>query len=263
MATSSEWANGIAPLLEPVTQEETEIIVSISDLHVPFHDPSLVDSAINLIRRLKPHRVILNGDVEDFFQLSRFNTSHERMDLLQWEIDVANRIRERIRRAAPNAQLIENEGNHDSRLITYVTQNAKALSSLRALEPRQLLDWDRLEFLNFGGHGFRLRPNFLVKHGSMIRGEAGATAKAELGAAGISGISGHTHRLSTYRKSGYESLQWTEQGCLCLLEPDYVVGPPNWTHGLVVGQFSTSSSAFLVEEVQAKNGKFIYGGKQY
>ena len=83
MASASDWANGIAPLLEPATTEETEIVVSISDLHVPFHDPELVNSAVRLIKKLRPHRVVLNGDVGDFFQLSRFNTELERIDLLQ------------------------------------------------------------------------------------------------------------------------------------------------------------------------------------
>lgn len=255
------WGYGPAQLLEPGTTEDTEVVVSLSDLHVPYHDVTVVESAIRLVKKLKPHTVVLNGDVADFFQLSRFNYAMERIDHLQEEIDEANLIRAAVRKAAPNARILENEGNHDSRIITYTQKNARALTSLRALEPERLFNWNELEIRGFPGAGFRLRKNFLVKHGTLVRGEAGATAKAELLQAGVSGVSGHTHRLATYRRAGYDTRQWTEQGCLCRLDPDYVVGSPNWTHGLLVGQFSTRSESFLVEEVQAVDGRFVYGGK--
>jgi len=85
-------------------------MVSLSDLHVPFHNEALVDSAIRLIRKLKPHNVVINGDVADFFELSRFCNDNSREQELQSDIDVSNSIRSRIRKAAPDARLIENEG---------------------------------------------------------------------------------------------------------------------------------------------------------
>jgi predicted phosphodiesterase len=257
----NSWGFGAAPLLKPATTEDTEIVVFLSDVHVPYHDVAAVQSAVRLLRKVRPHTVVVNGDMNDFFQLSRFNTEAERMDHLQEEIDEANSLRAAIRKACPDARFIENDGNHDTRIRSYVAQNARALTSLRALEPRNLFDWDKLDILNFPGAGFRLRPNFLVKHGTLVRAGAGTTAKAELQQAGISGISGHTHRLGTHRKVGYQHLQWTEQGCLCRLDPAYVVGIPDWSHAVVVGQFSTKTDSFLVEEVQAMDGRFIYGGK--
>ena len=257
------WGYGAAPLVLPATQSTPEIVVFLSDIHVPYQDTAVLDSAIRLLKRLKPDRVVLNGDINDFFQLSRFNYGLERMDHLQEEIDEAVKIRQRIRKACPDAVVNENEGNHDSRIITYVEKNARALVSLRALEPEHLFGWKDLEIQAFPGAGFRLRKNFLVKHGTLVRGEAGATAKAELALAGISGISGHTHRLATYRRGGYESRQWTEQGCLCRLDPDYVTGQPNWQSGIAVGQFSTRSDTFHVEEVHTFNGRLVYGGKEY
>lgn len=234
-----------------------------SDLHVPYHSPELVDSAVRLIKKVKPDTLVVNGDVNDFFQLSRFNTGLERIDSLQEEIDEANTIRRRLRQACPDARFIETEGNHDNRIVSYVVKNARALKSLRSLKRESLFDHDALGIQWFPGAGFRLRKHFLVKHGTIVRGEAGATAKAELAGAGISGVSGHTHRLATYRRSGYEVKSWTEGGGLMRLDPDYVTGIPNWQNGLVIGQFSTKSPHFLIEEVQALDGKFVYGGKSY
>lgn len=199
----------------------------------------------------------------DFFQLSRFNTGQERIDHLQEEIDAANALRRGIREVAPNAHLVETEGNHDSRTRTYIAKNARALTTLRALEPRQLFLYDELEIDWFPGAGFLQRPHFLVKHGTLVRQEAGASAKAELAAAGISGISGHTHRLAKYVRAGYVQREWSEQGGLMRLDPDYVTGAPNWVQGMAVGYFSTKSPAFAVDLIGTFHGRLFYGGKPY
>jgi hypothetical protein len=252
------WGFGAAPLVQT---KANEVVVFASDFHVPYQSTAVVDSLVKLIRSVKPDRVVLNGDVADFFSLSRFNTSSARLGLLQQEIDEANSIRLRIRRAAPNAVLMENQGNHDHRVISYVEQNAKALSSLRALDPENLFQYRALEIVYHPGAGFRLREDFLVKHGTIVRGEAGASAKAEFTAAGISGTSGHVHRLATYRKAGYSDRSWTEGGCCCRLDPDYITGPPNWTQGVVVGEFGKTS--WVTHEVPFVDGKLRLGLRKY
>jgi predicted phosphodiesterase len=243
------------------TREETERVVFLSDTHFPFHEQSLVESSLRFVKKLKPHRVVLNGDVNDFFQLSRFNTGLERLDTLQDELDLGNGYRANLRKAAPNAVIDETTGNHDDRIISYVQQNGRALTSLRALEPARLLNHKDLGINHHPGAGFLLRPNFLVKHGTLIRKHAGWSAKAELEAAGVSGISGHTHRLCTYRAGGLNPLSWTEQGGLMRLDPDYITGVPSWQQGAAVGFFSTKTNSFLIEEVQAVDGKLFYGGR--
>lgn len=258
-----DWGYGPAELVAPATGEETETLLSFSDIHFPYEDATLVESALALAKHLQPHNLVLNGDVNDFFPLSRFNTGLERIDELQFEIDAANAFREALRQACPDSRFLETEGNHDNRIYSYVVQNARALKSLRALERRSLFRYDDLDIRWFPGAGFRIRQHFLVKHGTVVRAEAGASAKAEQALAGISGISGHTHRLATYRRGGYVRRQWSEQGCLCRLDPDYVTGTPNWTQGCVVAGFSTKSDAFTVEEVQVRDGRFVYGGTTF
>jgi predicted phosphodiesterase len=201
------WGGGQAPL---VATKTNELVVIGSDFHVPYQDVGAVQSFVKLVRSLKPDRVVLNGDISDFFGLSRFNKEHERMDSLQSEIDEANALRRAIRKAAPNAVLQEGDGNHDSRIRTYVAQNATVLSSLRALKPRSLFKYDDLEIQWFSGAGIRLREDLVIKHGTLVRSEAGASAKAECMAAGANGVSGHVHRLATYRRNGYTKRQWVE-----------------------------------------------------
>jgi predicted phosphodiesterase len=263
MMIGNSWALGSAPLVKPSTKEEDEVVLFLSDLHFPFQNQELVDSALRLAKKLKPHRIVLNGDINDFFQLSRFNTGLERLDDLQNEIDESNTFRAKLRKACPNSQIDETLGNHDHRLLSYVQQHARALTSLRALTPEKLLMSRELEITRYDGSGFRLRPNFLVQHGTIVRKYAGWSARAELEKAGISGTSGHTHRLGIYRQRSYTNLQWAESGCLCGLNPDYVPGAANWQNGAIIGHFSTQSDAFVLEEIQALDNKLFYAGRCY
>lgn len=258
-----KWGHGAAKLVKPATKEATEVVVFLSDMHFPYQDDGAIASALNLVATLKPHRLTLNGDIADFFQTSRFNTSGLREDELQNDIDQANAFRADCREAIGDGLIEETLGNHDSRISTFVAAKAGPLKSLRCLKPAELFEYRLHGITEHPGCGFLLRPTFLVKHGTIVRGEAGASAKAEQALAGISGISGHTHRLATYRRAGYAQRSWTEQGALCRIDPDYVVGRPNWTQGCAVGEFSTRSDSFAIHEVAFVDGKLRLGREAF
>jgi len=258
------WGEGKAPVVEPSTHESFELVVFLSDIHAPYQNAPLVKAAIDLIEDLQPHSVVFNGDDNDFFQLSHFNKGHDREDRLQDELDMSRDIRRAVREAAPNAKLRKTLGNHCDRAITYVEINAKGLSSLRSLKPENLFELDEIECDLYGRAGFRIRPEFVVEHGHVVRKDAGATARSRLNDTLISGIMGHTHRLASFHKTGYRQLAWYEQGCLCLPNPDYVVGEANWQPGIAVGHFHTKKhELFNVELVKATGSGFIFGGRTY
>lgn len=258
-----EWGLGPAKLVEPAVTRGDELVVFLSDTHYPWQDNLMIRSALRIIRELRPHRVVINGDVGDYFPLSRFNKGLERLDSLQEELDETNVFRGEVRQAAPDAIIDETEGNHDSRLRTYIQIQARALTSLRNLKPENLLAWKENEINPHGDNGFLLRPQFLVKHGSIARGTANATAKGEYELAGISGTSGHIHRFETYERDGYAQREWHTSGCLCRLDPDYVKGGvPNWKQGILVGTF-TQTGKFSIERAVRYGDGLLFGGKVY
>lgn len=257
------WGDGKAELIKPSTSEQWEVGAFFSDIHAPYHDQNLIEGAIQLLTDLQPHFVVLNGDINDFFGISRFNKAQERSDLLQMELDMGIEIRKAFRAAAPNARFYETIGNHEERLLTYPAFNAPVLRSLRALKPSTLLGLDELEIRQFPQHGFRLREEFVVEHGVVIRKESGASARARLNDTLISGIMGHTHRLDSVRRSGYRELSWYEQGCLCMMNPDYVKGEANWKQGFAIGTFSTRTPNFNVQLIPAVGRGFIFDNKHY
>jgi predicted phosphodiesterase len=260
---SETWGDGVAPLVEVTTKDLFETVISISDIHFPYHSKNLLESTLLLIASINPDVIVINGDVNDFFQLSRFNQGLERLDDLQEEIDMGVQFRQTLRELVPNAVIRENLGNHDERILSYIENNARSLSSLRALKPESLLGLDELEITLFGRAGHRIRPEFVFEHGHVVRGEAGASAKARLTNTLISGMMGHTHRMAEYPKFGYRNLTWYEQGCLCLRNAEYKIGETNWQPGIAVGHFSTKTDNYHVELVRAVHDGYIYGGDHY
>jgi predicted phosphodiesterase len=261
---SETWDGGLAPIVQVTTNELFELVVILTDIHAPYHNSAQLKAALELIADLQPHVVVINGDTNDFFGISRFNKSNERADELQSDLDIGNDIRAAIRKAAPNAVIRENLGNHDERVVTYIELNAKQLHSLRALKPEKLFMHDELEITLYGREGHRIRPEFVFEHGHVVRKDSGASAKSRLNDTLISGFMGHTHRLGDARRTGYRDLRWFEGGCLCQQSPDYVVGEANWQPGVAVAHFHTKKDAiFNVELVAAIGDAFIFGGKTY
>jgi predicted phosphodiesterase len=260
---NTKWGAGTARGVPSSTREKVERVAFYSDIHAPYHDPQLVASALDLVRRFEPHRVVLLGDLLDFHAISRWNASMERLDDLQDEIDIAMGILADVRAAAPDAALDLVLGNHDVRMRRYIMEHGRALASLRALDLGELIGAKDVELTIHEPHGFLLRQDFLVKHGDVIRKGAGSSAKAECLSAGISGISGHSHRLASWRQTGYTSLRWTEAGTLSRIDPPYTIGPPDHQQGMAVGHFQTKGRAWTVEEVQALDGQLVWGGQVF
>lgn len=257
---ASSWGYGAAKLASKSTKEETERVVFVPDTHFPYQHDEHLASALRFIRRVKPHRVVHLGDLLDFHSLSRFNQEQERLDELQNEVDEANVFLRALRNAAPDAKIDLIQGNHDIRLARYVAENARALTSLRALEFKRLLHVQENGIRLHEPHGLLLRKNFLATHGVKVTKTA---AKLNAQSMGVNGISAHTHRLSRYRQNGYQPLEWVEAGTLSRLDPPYVIGVPDWQAGMAIGHFSTKTDSFVVDLIQVMDGKFLYGGKSY
>jgi predicted phosphodiesterase len=260
---SEQWGSGLAPLVDQTRSSGWEKYIIFSDIHAPYQNNPLILALMEIIRAVDPDCIINNGDGCDLFQISRWNKDMSRLETLQSELDTRFHILEMLYGAAPNARRRENLGNHDERTMTYISQQAPGLMSLRELTPERLLRVDDLGIELYGRNGFRIREEFLIEHGHIARSDAGASAKARLNATMISGIMGHVHRLAHYPRTGYRNLSWYEGGCLCLPEPDYQIGEANWQPGFIVAEFHTSKPLFNVELVHAVGQGFIYGGRHY
>lgn len=230
------------------------------DTHIPFQDKRVVKLFLEFLVREQPDRVYANGDICDFYSLSRFDKKVSRINSLQADLDETHLFLSRIRDSVPNAEIHYMRGNHERRLQKYKWSQAKATDSLRCMTVPQLLKLDKLD-IAYHEKGVFL-GDLYIKHGDLVRKHAGYTARGEFEKEGCSGISGHTHRDGKYtvrNRSGQYA--WWENFCMCDLEPEYINSVANWSQGWTL--VTTIRKRPYVEQIAVIGGKYIYGGKMH
>ena len=231
-------------------------IVSIHDWHCPFHDERALAVGFKFCEHNQPNIIIIH-EAHDFYSLSRFDKDPARANRLQEEIDVVTGYFRELRRICPKSRIILLNSNHLDRLRKYLWSKAKALASLRVLQLPALL---QLKELGIEYREDFIYRNFLFKHGDIVRKFSSYTAKNEFAKEGMSGASGHTHRIGkhfiTLRGGKYV---WVEGGCMCDLHPEYISGTADWQHGLSLVSFKGKSNHFLATDVPIIDYEILYG----
>lgn len=230
-------------------------IVKLNDWHIPFHDEKALKTAIALTKFLNPTIIIID-EPNDFYSISKFDRDPKRQLKLQEEIDVTLSYFNIVRKLFPKKQIILLESNHMERLKKYLWRNAPSLAYLRRMKIEELFELKKfnIKYQEIYVHN----KIFVFKHGDVIRQHSGATAKAEYEKEGMSGASGHSHRISKYHvsKRGGEYV-WIECGCLCSKNPDikWFKGIPNYQHG--IGRVDFVGSRFSARTYEIFDGKVI------
>ncbi len=220
-------------------------IVKLNDLHVPFEDEDAVRCAIDFCKMLQPDIVVID-EWMDFYELSNFvkdprtatgYTLHEARERCK-------KYHRALRRAVPDARIIEVRANHGKRLDNFLKKNASALCGLPEFKMEKFMEYDKLGIscMDYYVH----RGIFMFKHGDRIHKFSGYTAKNEFESEGMSGASGHSHRLGQhYRTLRGGEYTWIECGCLCRMDMDYLEGRiADWQLGIGLIQFRGDDKHF-------------------
>ena len=235
--------------------------VVASDYHFPYQDENAVKQLLVFIKDYKPDCVILNGDVLDFYCLSRFDKDPERIGTLQDELNQVSKFLKDLREVCKKkTRIVYVLGNHEDRLRKYIWTHNE-LAGLENLQLEKLIDTKtpNVEVVK----RFKL-DSLLFTHGSIVRKYSAYSANAELDKYQTSGSSGHTHRLGSYFKSGYSgNREWHESGCMCRLDAQYLDSEPNWQQGFLVGLIEdnpyASKDEFAIYPIKINsNGKFLF-----
>ena len=229
------------------------------DNHAPFHDKKLHDLLLSFIEEEQPDNIVIPGDFWDCYLLSRFNKDPRRKMRLQGEIDCAYWLLYEIREAAGDTcKITYLKGNHEERLQKYLWSTAPELADLECLSIDGLL-W--LDDLNIEYKDSIDIGKFHIYHGSLVRQEAGYTAKAEFIKNGCSGLTGHTHRDAKYtRRNRGGHHVWYENFCMCDLNAEYVKGVANWTQGW--SMLYDMNGRQYVDQIPVINHRYIWNGKE-
>ena len=230
---------------------DTGSVVIASDIHIPFQDKAAVNTFVRYCEITKPTAIVLNGDVLDFYKLSRFVKGEGRNPYE--EVTECQNLLKELKTKCPDSQIYYVIGNHETRLETYVLNNAPHLSSL--IEDVFTI----IKTKDIGVAGCAevvINNSFVCTHGKMLGSKSGLTAIKEIEKHFMSGASGHVHRLAKFitRKAGRKFV-WLETGCLCDLNPEYM-SDPDWQQGFVVVRFE-DGKLYKAETIEIENGEIL------
>ena len=224
----------LARTREPIVLSGALKVLILSDIHIPYHDEAAVTAAIAHGKKKKPDVIILNGDIGDFYGVSRHDKDPRRS--LADELDAIRQFLFHLRKQFPNARILYKIGNHEARMEMFLIKNAPVLLGVSDFELPVLLRFDEarielvpsLTLIRLGSlpiyHGHELPQGM----SSPVNPARGIWMRVQ-----ESLICGHWHRTSEHTEStGLNkklSSCWST-GCLCDLSPDYAI-VNRWNHG--------------------------------
>lgn len=186
------------PRLE--TEVKNGVVIVASDCHYWPGDPSTAHRAlVKFIKDLRPHVVVLNGDVFDGASISRWERiGWDSRPTVKQELDICNERLVEIEDAAKGAERYWPLGNHDARFETFLAKHAPQFEgieffSLKDRFPKWKPCWSL--FVN----------DTVIKH--RFKGGIHATHNNTIWA-GKSIVTGHLHSLKVTPFSDYTGTRY-------------------------------------------------------
>lgn len=248
-----------------------------------FHDMRALDIAVQVAADLRPHQVVHLGDVLDLPDWSdKFVRSPTTDNTTQLSVVAASWWLGLVKSVSQRSVSVVLEGNHDKRMELALQKHLKAACNLRpadelALPPSlsvpRLLALHKLGIQYHGAYPngeYWLANNFLCKHGDIVRGESGGSAKAAVSKHDVNVIFGHIHRIesamrTTFDMHGTRTIGAYSCGCLCRVD-GAVPGKSarqNWQQGFAVVHYEERTGWASVQLIEIQNGRAMLGGKMY
>ena len=223
----------IARPWSPYKLEITGRVGILSDCHVPYHADIAVRAAVDHLGETGIDALVLNGDIADFYSISRWTKDPKQRDF-SGELEAVRDFVGWIRETFPKIPIVYKAGNHEERWQHYIWQHAPELSKERRMSLQAWLDLDK--------HGIDLvedqRPIMAGKlpilHGHELPKGVSAPVNPARGAfmrTLSTVLVGHSHRSSGHAESDmwhHETFCWST-GCLCDMTPEYArINRWNW-----------------------------------
>jgi hypothetical protein len=264
--------------------------VVLPDQQIPWHDRELHEVVLRFLDDMRPHGVILSGDVVDLPQFSLKYPWNKRMltDPVS-SVALHQKLTQEVIREYVDAADSEDNwivpGNHDDRYLNYVTARAPLLNAIEDSSGQPLISLE--SFFNAANNGYRVAtdPNGMagypashvvlgkhlaIYHGWLLgNGKGGASAAAHLEYLQHSVVVGHTHRQAKVHKTLHTVsgdvvvLVGIEAGTLAQVRGGlgHTVNP-NWQQGLAVvtifgdGEFTADTAVYA-------NKSLFYNGQRW
>lgn len=246
--------------------------VVIPDLHIPYNDKRATEALLRFVKDTNPARIVLLGDVVQCGAVSKFPDYSSKPMSFKDELDQGKEFLNDLTFHWPNSIKYKIDyllGNHEERVQKYLVRNAGSLVGLEEVSIESLLKTKELGYAVYPpGTKIALgayKDNWIAEHGDRTSSYSAYTARRMLEARGVSGISGHSHRLAAYYYSNYARTdRWIEAGHLCDISShafNYDT-TKNWQQGFVILD-NNELGKVEYKIVEIHKGKFVVDGVRY
>lgn len=225
------------------------------DLHIPHHNFKLLKTFIEFGKDIKPDNILILGDFLDCYSISKFDTKPCTADDFNEELLIGKEILSMFKKVSK--EIIFIPGNHEERVSkTVMRGKLRALYNLDALHIKNLLEFNKLG-IKYIERIFRFNKNFIAIHGTKCGAEP---AKGEALSYMCSGISGHSHKCSVFKRSFLDKkISWWSLPCMCdIPKQDYAVSfSHSWDLGFALVKYNDKHQDVNII-TSDENGK-LYG----
>lgn len=251
-----EHTKGTGELILPSNQNKIGLL---SDLHIPYHETSAIETAIDYMYKKGINTIILNGDLVDFYKISRWSKDpHARS--FEYERDMALEFFEFLRAIFPDATIYWKIGNHEERYEQFMRNKAPELLGLDEFELNNIFSLDDYNIQIIPGRKKIKAGKLNILHGhefgqsffNPVNPARGLFLRAKTNA-----IAGHNHQSSEHHENNLDGnpIGCWSTGCLCHLDPEYrPFGYTKWNHGAAIIETEESGS-FVVDNFRIIDGK--------
>jgi hypothetical protein len=257
--------------LKPNT-DRLQTIICGSDFHDRLCDPFHRDIFVDTVRRVKPNKIILNGDVLDLYEFSRYTKDPRKVDVMS-SIKWAHKFLEDLREASPDSEIHWIEGNHEHRLIKLLAEATPSLlpilSDLHGMTVGSLLGLDKYE-VNYVSKAnlatFKeldvkneIAKNYYIAYETVLFHHF--PFAAQWGLAGTNGHH-HSHKSSVKFDAIKGPYEWHQTGGGHIRNADYANGE-KWTNGFLIIHVDTQKKQAQFDYVDTTYDFVCVGGKYY
>jgi hypothetical protein len=238
------------------------------DAHIPEHDRPGFDAWLRWCRAERPDEIVLS-EIAEWLSCSQHGGGAWGSS---WERDKADVRRGliQIRSVNPDARIVWQESNHDTRLTRILEQRLPSFAG--SLTIAQELGFDGLGIEWAGERTVLRRGAAKIIHGHQLEAGRGgmlpkyhaARAVAMYGEPNVTVVYGHVHREQVYSEACDGGLKRARSvACMRTLRPAWHRATEMGHHNQFAALYVSAGGGTNVYAVDVQGGAFTFGGKQY
>lgn len=246
-----------------VAKSSVKRAIILSDIHIPHHDQAALALALAYTADAKPDVIVLNGDIADFNNVSKYSRDPHEITTFSDELTETRDFLRLVREQHPDAEIKFTVGNHEIRLERYLLNQAPELSSLPELSISSLLHLEEFG-IDYFDYSDKIKLGDLeVFHGEIVKTHSGESARAHMLKRGGSVLIGHVHKLGVvYKTDRWGEHVAAENGHLSSPDPSYMVDPV-WNQGFSEVHYDENTGQFSIRQHHIRKGRLVVNGKVY